>query len=154
MLKKVRKVVPELLFRDGARLGRGCTFHQRVIVASYECSAPCPRGGRGAEPAEHRHEVVAPHSDPHRAHVRQEMTDLLDLLIATGQAKPDAVHWGTTFDHREGQARIREALLQMQERREVPHKRPPPALAGVTPTRHRLPPAGRPVATSRSVAAE
>src|SRR5712691_8290499 len=101
MLKKVRKVVPELLFRDGPKLGQGGLSHQRVIVASYECSTTCPRGGRGAEPAERRHEVVAPHSDAHRTHVREQMTDLLDLLIATGQAKPDAVHWGTTFDHRE-----------------------------------------------------
>src|SRR2546421_7707459 len=123
MLKKVRKVVPELLFRDGARLGQGRTFHQRVIVASYECSSPCPRGGRGAEPAEHRHEVVAPHSDPHRAHIRQQMTDLLNFLIAAWQAKLNAVHWWRALDYRESEARIGEALLQMEEGRKVPHKR-------------------------------
>src|SRR2546423_14844628 len=92
MLKKVGKVVPELLFRDGARLGQGRTFHQRVIVASYECSTPCPRGGRGAEPAEHRHEVVAPHYNPHRAHFRVQVIHLLNFRISAWHAILNTVH--------------------------------------------------------------
>ena len=86
-LEEPGEALPEALVLN-RRAGR---VHAAVpdgqVEARHRGTASTGQAGRGARPGDDGHPVVTEHLDPEPAHVPDQLQDVLELLLAAGEAE-------------------------------------------------------------------
>ena len=106
---------PEGFLAHPARPGLLRALHVRLVKAGHRGPAPGGDGRAAAEPADHRHPVVADGADVQLGAVDQQLLEALQLLLRAGQAQLHLVQGRGALDDGQLQALVRVGLLEQAQ---------------------------------------
>ena len=113
--QEVGEVVPHLRIGGRAGIGVGQAGQCGRVELRHQGAAAPGHRGRGAQPVEDGHEVVAVHRYAGAPHVADALAHDGEVVVAPRQAQRDAVRQLVALDHGQAQAGRLDALAQLEQ---------------------------------------